>query len=128
MNKNSLSSQVLNIDNLLTQRDAINGKIRTTLINVISELQENNGCVFLYKDMSDIDIRPLTFHDECTDDVENIIALRVVDNNLQALVSKDFFDDMPKSIDEVDDDLWFNVYHYGELDYYEVVSAIYPLL
>lgn len=127
MDKNSLSSQVLNIDNLLTQRDTINGKIRTTLINVISELQENNGCVFLYKDMSDIDIRPLTFHDDYTDDVENIIALRVVNNNLQALVSKDF-DVMPKSIDEVDDDLWFNVYHYGELDYYEVVSAIYPLL
>lgn len=127
MNKNSLSSQVLNIDNLLAQRDTINGQIRTTLINVISELQENNGCVFLYKDMSDIDIRPLTFHDEYTDDVGKIIALRVVNNNLQALLSHNF-DDMPKSIDDVDDKLWFNVYYYGELDYYEVVSAIYPLL
>ena len=127
MNKILLTSQVSNINDLITQKDKIEAEIRTTLMSVISELQGDNGCVFLYEDLLDVDSRPLKFHDEYTDEIENIIALRVVDNTLQAIVSRDF-DTMPKYADEVDEDLWFSVYVYGNLDNYDILGAIIPLI
>ena len=129
MNRNLLSSQVSNINDLITQKDKIEAEIRTTLTNVISELQGNEGGIILYKSREDMIDNPLKFVDESIDEESYIYALRVYDGQLQALVDTNWYAaELPQYIDEVDNDLWFNIFTYGRIDVYGIYDALMPLI
>ena len=129
MDKSLLSSQVSKINDLITQMDNIEVEIRTTLMNVISGLQGNEGGIILYKSREDMIDNPLKFHDESIDEESYIYALRVSDGQLQAVVDTNWYAaELPRYIDEVDNDLWFNIFTYGKIDVYAIYDVLMPLI
>lgn len=129
MNKDLVKEQLTTINNLIESKDKIECEIRRTLFTLVEELQGDKGGVILYKSREDMIEAPLKFHDESIDEESYIYALRVSDGQLQAVVDTNWYAaEMPRYIDEVDNDLWFNVFTYGKIDVYGIYDVLMPLI
>lgn len=129
MNKDLVKEQLTSINNLIESRDKIECEIRRTLFALVEELQGNEGGIILYKNREDMIDNPLKFHDESIDEESYIYALRVYDGQLQALVDTNWYAaELPRYIDEIDSDLWFNVFTYGNIDVYGIYDVLMPLI
>ena len=129
MNKDLVKEQLTTINNLIESKDKIECEIRRTLFTLVEELQSDKGGVILYKSREDMIDNPLKFHDESVDEESYIYALRVSDGQLQAVVDTNWYAaELPRYIDEVDNDLWFNIFTYGKIDVYGIYDALMPLI
>jgi hypothetical protein len=129
MNKDLVKEQLTTINNLIESKDKIECEIRRTLFTLVEELQGDKGGVILYKSREDMIEAPLKFHDESIDEESYIYALRVSDGQLQAVVDTNWYAaEMPRYIDEIDNDLWFNIFTYGKIDVYGIYDALMPLI
>ena len=129
MNKDLVKEQLTTINNLIESKDKIECEIRRTLFTLVEELQSDKGGVILYKSREDMIDNPLKFHDESVDEESYIYALRVSDGQLQAVVDTNWYAaELPRYIDEVDNDLWFNIFTYGTIDVYGIYDALMPLI
>ena len=129
MNKDLVKEQLTTINNLIESKDKIECEIRRTLFTLVEELQSDKGGVILYKSREDMIDNPLKFHDESVDEESYIYALRVSDGQLQAVVDTNWYAaELPRYIDEVDNDLWFNIFTYGTIDVYGIYDVLMPLI
>ena len=127
MNKENIKNQLKSIDNFLITRDKINTQIRRRIVEVVGELQKENGAVFLYKKGDNMDDRTLLYIDELGT-TSYIVALRVNVGMLQIQTLNNWTEYPPTSMDEIDEDDWFSdIVDGGEIDEYNfsyVLSAL----
>lgn len=127
MNTELVRESLANINKQIVAVDRAKAEIRTEIINVVKELQGFDNGIILYTDEEDIYNKPLKFDYEEYGEVHYLIALRVYDGYLQGVVD-DGHSRLPKYIDEINEDRWFNVFACGDIDASDIYDVIIPLI